>query len=137
MVSDYEIRSEPCAKRVRAEFNGEWIADSQRALVVHETRLTPAYYFPIEDVRMDLLRKTDFHTHCPFKGNASYWTLQSSGKTVENIAWAYEDPFPEAEKLRGHVSFYRGKVSALYEGDDEVPFLAAAPGAAHGNPLAA
>ena len=133
----YQLSYEPCGRRVRVEFEGTWIADSGRALVLHETRLPPAYYFPFEDVRMDLLKKTDFHSHCPFKGNASYWSLQVEGKSVENVAWAYEDPFPEAERLRGHLSFYRGKVSALYEGDDEVPFLAAAPGAAHGNPLAA
>ena len=133
----YELRYAPCAKRVRVEFEGRWIADSQRALVLHETRLPPAYYFPFEDVRMDLLRKTDFHTHCPFKGNASYWTLDAGGKAVENVAWAYEDPFPDAGRLRGHLSFYRGKVSALYEGDDEVPFLATPGEGAHGNPLAA
>jgi len=133
----YTLRYELCARRVRVEFEGTRIADSARALVLHETRLPPAYYIPFEDVRMDLLARTDFHSHCPFKGNASYWSLQAGGKTVENIAWAYEDPFPDAERLRGHLSFYRGKVSALYEGDDEVPFLAAAPGAAHANPLAA
>ncbi|HEX2565323.1 MAG TPA: DUF427 domain-containing protein [Burkholderiales bacterium] len=132
----YTLSYEPCAKRVRIEFDGAWLADSTRALILRETRLPPAYYIPAEDVRMDLLRKTDHHTHCPFKGNASYWSLEANGKTVENIAWAYEEPFPEAERIRGHLSFYRGKVSALYEGDDEVPFLAAAPGA-HGNPLAA
>jgi len=136
MVSDYEIRSEPCAKRVRAEFNGEWIADSQRALVVHETRLTPAYYFPAEDVRMELLRKTDFHTHCPFKGNASYWSLEVSGKTVENAAWSYEEPYRDALKIRGYISFYLSKISALYDGDDEVPFRVAGAEGLHGNPLA-
>jgi len=133
----YTLNYEPCAKRVRIEFEGAWLADSTRALILRETRLPPAYYIPAADVRMDLLRKTGFHTHCPFKGNASYWSLEANGKTVENIAWAYEEPFPEAEQIRGHLSFYRGKVSALYEGDDEVPFLAAAPGGAHGNPLAA
>jgi len=133
----YTLSYEPCGKRVRIEFEGTWLADSARALILRETRLPPAYYIPAADVRMDLLRKTAFHTHCPFKGNASYWTLETGGKTVENIAWAYEDPFPDAAQIRGHLSFYRGKVSALYEGDDEVPFLAAAAGGAHGNPLAA
>ena len=132
----YELRYEPCAKRVRVEFEGTWIADSRRALVLYETRLPHAYYFPFEDVRMDLLRKTDFHSHCPFKGNASYWTLEVGGKVVENAAWAYEDPFPDAARIRGHLSFYRGKISALYEGDDEVPFLVTSAEGAHGNPLA-
>ena len=58
MAGDYEIRFEPSEKRVRVEFNGARIADSSRALVLHETRLPPAYYFPTEDVRMDLLART-------------------------------------------------------------------------------
>jgi adenylate cyclase len=131
---DYEIRFEPCRKRVRVEFNGARVADSQRALVVHETRLAPAYYFPAEDVRMDLLAKTEFATHCPFKGNASYWTLKVGDQVAENAAWAYEEPYREAEKIRGYLSFYRTKISALYEDDLEVRPVSVAD--AHGNPLA-
>jgi len=131
---DYEIRFVPSGKRVRVEYNGAWIADSERALVVHETRLAPAYYFPAEDVRMDLLARTEFTTHCPFKGNAAYWTLKVGDQVAENAAWAYEEPYREAEKIRGYVSFYRNKISALYEGDVEVKPVSV--GDAHGNPLA-
>jgi uncharacterized protein (DUF427 family) len=90
--SDYELRFEPCSKRVRVEFNGTWVADSLRALIVHETRVPPMYYFPKDDVRMDFLEKTDHRTHCPFKGNASYWTMKVGGQTEENSVWSYEDP---------------------------------------------
>ena len=83
---DYEIRFERAPGRVRVEFNGERIADSTRALVVHETRHAPAYYFPPEDVRMERLAKTAHATHCPFKGNASYWTLSAGGRAAENAA---------------------------------------------------
>ena len=110
---------------MRVEFNGERVADSERTLVDHETRLPPAYYFPAEDVRMDLLAKTEFTTHCPFKGNASYWTLKVGDHVAENAARAYEEPYREAEKIRGYLSFYRNKISGLYEGEDEVPFAAA------------
>jgi len=129
---DYEIRFEPSGKRVRVEFNGTPIADSTRALVVHETRLAPAYYFPAEDVRLDLLARTEFTTHCPFKGNAAYWTLKVGDRVAENAAWAYEEPYREAEKIRGYLSFYRHKVSLVYEGDDEVKTVEGV----HGNPLA-
>src|SRR5687768_13172823 len=131
---DYEIRFEPTRKRVRVEFNGACIADTERALVVHETRLPPAYYFPAEDVCMDLLAKTGFATHCPFKGNASYWTLKVGDQVAENAAWAYEEPYREAEKIRGYLSFYRNKISAPYEDDLEVRAVWVAD--AHGNPLA-
>jgi class 3 adenylate cyclase/uncharacterized protein (DUF427 family) len=133
---EYELRITPCAKRVRVEFHGACVADSQRALVVHETRLPPAYYFPPADVRLELLTRTDFHTHCPFKGNASYWTLAAGEHVAENAAWAYEDPYREAEPIRGHVSFYRNRVTALFEGDEPVPFAVPEPDGPHGNPLA-
>ena len=133
----YEIRFVPCSARVRAEFNGACIADSTRAVVVHETRLPPAYYFPREDVRMDFLAKNDFSTHCPFKGNASYWSLKVGEQTAENAAWAYEEPYREAEPIRGYLSFYRNKISALYVGEaKEAPVDSASVEALHGNPLA-
>ncbi|MBI1944029.1 MAG: DUF427 domain-containing protein [Betaproteobacteria bacterium] len=133
---DYQLRFEPSAKRVRIEFNGTRIVDSARAIVLHETRLPPAYYFPQDEVRMDLLQKTDFHTHCPFKGNASYWTLKVDGRVVENAAWAYEQPYRDAEPIRGYLSFYRNKVDALYEGEEAVPSAVADVQGMHGNPLA-
>jgi uncharacterized protein (DUF427 family) len=83
--SEYEIRFERSHKRVRVEFAGERIADSTRALLVHETRLAPAYYFPADDVRMDLMAKTELTSHCPFKGNASYWTLKVGDKVAETL----------------------------------------------------
>lgn len=133
---DYQLRFVPCAKRVRVEFAGTWIADSTHAVVLHETRQPPAHYIPMEDIRMDLLRKTDFHTHCPFKGDASYWSLQVGGQRAENAAWAYEAPYRGAEQIKGYLSFYRSKIAALYEGDDEVPFLEANVASMHANPLA-
>ncbi|MDH3899900.1 MAG: DUF427 domain-containing protein, partial [Gammaproteobacteria bacterium] len=71
----YRVAVEPSAKRVRVVFAGETIADSTDALVLHETRLPLVYYFPRNDVRMNLLQRTEHRTHCPFKGNASYWSI--------------------------------------------------------------
>ncbi|HEX5767322.1 MAG TPA: DUF427 domain-containing protein, partial [Burkholderiales bacterium] len=111
--------------------NGVRIADSARALVLHETRLAPAYYFPVEDVRMDLLARTEHKTHCPFKGNASYWSVKVGDKVAENVAWAYEEPYREAEAIRGYLSFYRDKVSLVHEGEEEKSLEKI-----HANPLA-
>ena len=127
---DYEIRFEPSGNRIRVEFNGARIADSTRALVVHETRHAPAYYLPLEDVRMDFLQRTALATHCPFKGNASYWSVVVGDQTAENAVWAYEEPYRDAERIRGYVSFYR----------DKVTIVGAEPGTSdeklHGNALA-
>jgi class 3 adenylate cyclase/uncharacterized protein (DUF427 family) len=135
MAEDYEIRYEPARRRMRVEFNGEWIADSRRALILHETRLPPAYYFPREDVRTELLEKTPQVTHCPFRGNASYWTLRVAGSVAENAAWSYDDPYEDGKPIRGYFSFYPERVSAIYDGDDEIPHLFARP-SIHANDIA-
>jgi adenylate cyclase len=125
MAADYEIRFEPSRRRVRVEFNGAWVADSTRAVVLYETRRPPAYYFPREDVQMVLLEKTAQVTHCPFRGNATYWTLRAGGAVAENAAWSYDEPYAEGAPVKARVSFDPERVSAIYEGDDEIPHLAA------------
>ena len=135
MTPDYEIRFEPAPHRMRVEFNGVWVADSRRAVVLHETRQPPAYYFPREDVRMDLLERTSQVTHCPFRGNATYWTLRSDGAVADNAAWSYDEPYDDGRPIKGHVSFYPDRVSAIYDGDDEVPHLAGSA-SMHANSLA-
>ena len=134
--SDYEISFVASEKRVRVEYNGTWVADSTNAIIVHETRAPPMYYFPKDDVRMEFLEKTDHQTHCPFKGNASYWSLKVGGEVAENAVWGYEDPDKDGEAVRGMVSFYANMVSAIYEGDEEVAFLGGNFENMHANSLA-
>ena len=111
----YHLTLEPCDRRIRVEFGGESIVDSNRALVMHETRLAPVYYFPRDDVRMDLMEKTGHRTHCPFKGNASYWTLKAGGKAATNVVWGYEEPYDEAEGVRDCVAFFWDAMDAWFE----------------------
>ena len=111
----YRLTLEPCGRRIRAEFGGERIVDSERALIMHETRLAPVYYFPRGDARMDLMEKTEHRTHCPFKGNASYWTLKAGGKKATNVAWSYEAPYDEAKGVRDYVAFYWEAMDAWFE----------------------
>jgi adenylate cyclase len=124
MDAGYEIRYESSTRRVRVEYNGAWLADSARALVLHETRLAPAYYFPREDVQLALLEKSQRVTHCPFKGNASYWNVRAGSSLAADAAWSYQEPYADAAPIRGFISFDPERVSAIYEGDDEVPHLA-------------
>lgn len=111
---------EPCRKRLRVVFAGEVIADSTDALVLHETRLPPVYYFPRKDVRMDLLQRTEHRTHCPFKGNASYWTLAAGDQVAENAVWSYENPLPDAQAIRDYVAFTWDAMEAWHEDDKQV-----------------
>ena len=116
----YRLVIEPSDRRIQAVFKGETLADSRRALVMHETRLPLFYYFPREDVRMDLLTRTDHRTYCPFKGNASYWSLEVGGKTAENVAWSYETPFDEAAMVGGYLAFYWDQIDAWYADGVEI-----------------
>ena len=116
----YRITIAPSPKRVKVVFNGTVIADSSKALVMHETRLAPIYYLPRDDVRMEHLERTEHHTHCPFKGNAAYWTIRVGDKAAENAVWSYEQPLEEAAPIKGYMAFYWNRVDAWYEEDEEV-----------------
>lgn len=106
----YRVDLEPCPERIRVRFHGETIADSTRTLTVRETKHEPVVYFPREDVRMDLLQRTDHGTFCPFKGEASYWTLRVGDHAEENVVWSYEHPFEEVAGLKDYLSFYPDRV---------------------------
>ena len=114
------MRLESSPRRVRAIFNNETIADSTRVMLLHETKHVPVYYFPIGDVRMDLLAPTDKKTHCPLKGEASYWSVTVGERVAENAVWGYPNPIAECPDISGYVAFYWNKVDAWYEEDDEV-----------------
>jgi uncharacterized protein (DUF427 family) len=118
--ADHPITIEPSPKRVRVMFNGKTVADTLRAALLLEAGHMPVYYFPREDVRMDLLERTDHRTHCPYKGDASYWTLTVGDRRIENAVWGYEEPFPEMARIKGHLAFYWDKVHHWFEEDEEV-----------------
>lgn len=117
---DYQLIIEPAGHRIRVEFNGEVVADSDGVLVLRETRHAPTYYFPRVDVRVDLLERTDHITYCPFKGNAAYWTLGVGDRIAENAAWSYEEPYSEAAEIADLISFYWGRMDAWYVDDERV-----------------
>lgn len=116
----HRVHVELSPRRVRVKFNGEIIADSKRAVLLRESNLLPVYYFPPEDVRQDLLTPTDLHTRCPYKGEASYWTVTVGDKTAENAMWGYLDPLAGREDIAGYCAFYWNKMEAWYEEDEEI-----------------
>src|SRR6476646_10494165 len=93
------IYFEDSPRRIRARFGGETIVDSRRAKLLHEQNHLPICYFPVDDVRMDLLEPTDHSTRCPFKGQASYWSVRVGDAVAENAAWSYPDPIEDAPPL--------------------------------------
>ena len=113
--SAQEIRFYGYPGRVRALINGVTLADSQQVTQINEGSLDPVFYFPRADVRMDLLEATDHSSYCPFRGEASYFSLNLDGEIQENVAWSYPRPFEEAREIRGHLAFYRNRVSLQFE----------------------
>jgi uncharacterized protein (DUF427 family) len=112
---------DPSPKRIRVEVGGEVIADSRRAMMLHESGHQPIYYFPPEDVRADVLEPTDRHTHCPKKGDASYYTIRAGDEVVENGAWYYPEPLPGApEELKDAIAFYFKRMGRWFEEGEEI-----------------
>ena len=116
----HRVQVELSPRWVRVKFNGETIADSKRALLLRESNHLPVYYFPPEDVRQDLLEPTELHTHCPYKGEASYWTVRVGDRVAENAMWGYLDPLAEREDIRGYRAFYWQRMDAWYEEDEQI-----------------
>ena len=88
--------------------------------LLHETGYLPIWYFPRSDVRFDLLEATDHTTHCPFKGDARYWTIRAGGKLAENKVWGYPEILPGTPDIKDRVAFYWDAVEHWYEEDEEV-----------------
>lgn len=107
------------SRHVRVEIDGVTVADTRQPVLLLETRLPVRYYIPRQDVQMDLLTPTDHQTICPYKGFASYWSVTANGQTYENLVWAYNDPLPDALKVKELLAFYNEKVDIFVDGQRE------------------
>ena len=104
------------SRRVRVEVDGETIAVTNRPVLLFETGLPTRYYIPKLDVRMDLLESSDTVTHCPYKGDATYWNLRLGDKTFKDFVWVYRRPIPEIPKIENLLCFYNEKVDLYVDG---------------------
>jgi uncharacterized protein (DUF427 family) len=111
---DYRLDLEPSDRHVVVLLGGELVVESDHTLVVREGEYDAVVYFPIEDVEPGRLSPTDHQTYCPFKGEASYWTIRAGDRVEENAVWGYKDPFEEVAGLSGHVAFYADRVELDY-----------------------
>lgn len=106
----HPITIEPTRGRVQVRVNGELVADTTAALVLQEATLPAVQYVPLGDVISDRLSRTDTSTYCPFKGDASYYSVTTAaGDIVDDVIWTYEHPFPAVAAIAGHVAFYPNK----------------------------
>jgi uncharacterized protein (DUF427 family) len=126
-AGNYTIRSpahkllfEPDARRVRAYVGDALVLDTRRAHLLHETGIRPVLYAPLEDFDGALLVRTEKTSHCPFKGDASYWSLRVGDEVREDALWAYEQPLDEARWLRGFAALYPAKADRWLVEDEPV-----------------
>ncbi|MEO1059637.1 MAG: DUF427 domain-containing protein [Actinomycetota bacterium] len=116
----HRLLMDPFPRRARAEIDGVTLFDTVDGQLVHESNIPPVLYVPVDDVDMALLEPTDHSTHCPFKGDASYWSARVGDRVVENAFWGYLSPLPEAPWLKGYVAPYFQKMDRWFDEDTEV-----------------
>ena len=107
---EYRISYEAMPDRLDAVIDGQTVASSDKVMILHESYLSPYFYFPREDVDFSLLKKSPTRSFCPFKGTATHWSLNSPNGTVEDVAWSYERPLDAGKDIGGHVCFYENKI---------------------------
>lgn len=107
------------SRHVRVEVDGVTVADSHQPRILFETGLPPRYYLPLTDVQMDLLRPSATQSHCPYKGTAGYWSVDTGGDLHQDIVWIYRTPLPESQKIAGLACFYDEKVDVYLDGEQQ------------------
>jgi uncharacterized protein (DUF427 family) len=115
-MKGHRITISPAQLHVEVRVNGEKVAESDRPVLLEETGLPTRYYLPREDVRMELLQPTKHESTCPFKGQASYWSVKVGDEVHDNLVWSYETPIPQAEAITGLLCFYNERVELTVSG---------------------
>lgn len=116
-ATGHRIAVAPTDRHIVVTLDGTLLADSRAARALDETGLPTRYYVPPQDVRLDLLEHSDTVTRCPFKGQAGYYSARIDGRVVPDVAWVYDGEMrPDAEGVRGHLSFYPDRVQVTVDG---------------------
>ena len=107
---DHPITIAPNPGRVVVSVDGQQVADTREALTLQESSYPAVQYIPLGDVNRDLLTPSDHESYCPFKGEASYYSVPSAGERGVNLIWEYREPYDAVAQIRGHVAFYADRV---------------------------
>jgi uncharacterized protein (DUF427 family) len=109
----HRVHTVPAGLRVRVIFQGEMIADTKDAIRLDEASYPAVFYVPRKDVNMSRLTRTTHHSYCPYKGQATYFTLSVEGRVEENAVWSYEQPYDEVAVIREYLAFYPNRVDGI------------------------
>jgi uncharacterized protein (DUF427 family) len=119
MAQGHQITITHPELHVEVSVAGVKVAESDRPVLLDETGLPTRYYLPREDVRTELLKPTNAETTCPFKGQASYWSLEAGGEVHDDIVWSYQNPIPKAGEIAGLLCFYNERVDLAVDGQSQ------------------
>jgi len=108
---DHPITITPTRKRIRISAGGIVVADTTRALTLKEAAYPAVQYIPRDDAEIGKLVRTDRVTHCPYKGDANYFSIRAGERLIDNAIWTYEQPYPAMAEIAGHLAFYPDKVT--------------------------
>jgi len=112
---DHPITIEPNPGRVVVTVGGKVVANSQRALTLREASYRPVQYIPLADVDESLLARSDRVSYCPFKGDATYFSVPAGGERSQNAVWIYREPYGAVAEIKDHVAFYPDRVDSISE----------------------
>jgi uncharacterized protein (DUF427 family) len=111
----HPITVEPSGVRVVVRVAGRVLADTRSALTLREADYPAVHYIPREDVDMTALQRVDHESYCPFKGDASYFSIPAAGERGVNAVWSYESPYAAVTEIKDHLAFYANRVDSLEE----------------------
>ena len=112
---EHPISIERNPARIVVSAAGRVIADTRNALTLREADYPPVEYIPREDVDLSQLKRTDYVTYCPYKGDCNYHSIPAGGEKSVNAVWTYERPYPAVAQIKGHVAFYPDRVDEIAE----------------------
>jgi uncharacterized protein (DUF427 family) len=115
---DHQITIAPSTDRVLVRSGETTIADSQSTLVLHETNHPPVRYIPLADVDRSLLAPSDLTTYCPYKGDASYYSIVAAHERGTDAVWYYDQPYPAVAQIKDHIAFYSDRVELTISDPD-------------------
>lgn len=110
---DHPIAVKPALQRVTVKLDDRTIADTRKAIALSESDYPVVYYIPRADVDMSLLERSAHVSYCPYKGEASYYSIPSGGQRSENAVWSYENPFSAVAQIKEYLAFYPDRVDAI------------------------
>ncbi len=111
---EYQVQIEPLVGKIELFAGGQLIGTTEQAIHVLETAHAPALYVPLNALDTPRLQASDTRTYCPFKGDASYWSVSLGGEVTADVFWEYREPFDEVSGLRGYVGVYVNRLSAVH-----------------------